>query len=315
MTKENNSTTSFYGINWDTVNGPLAIRMTNDYLFRALLQRNNIVLKALIASLLHLNIQNITSVKITNPIELGDAVDDKNFILDIKVELNENAVINLEMQVINEGDWAERSLCYLCRAFDNLNQGEKYKNVKPAFQIGLLDFSLFENQKEFYSTYHMRNDKTHELYSDKLTLSVLNLTQINLATPEDKHYNIDYWAKLFKATTWEELKMLAKSNQYMEEAAATVYRLTQEDKIRLQCEAREDYYRRTPLLETYETQKLENQQLHAKNQQLGSENQQLSSENQQLSSKNQQLSSEIQQLSSELERLKQKLAEQNTKPD
>lgn len=109
--------------------------------------------------------------------------------------------------------------------------------------------------------------------------------------------------------------MLAKSNQYMEEAAATVYRLTQEDKIRLQCEAREDYYRRTPLLETYETQKLENQQLHAKNQQLGSENQQLSSENQQLSSKNQQLSSEIQQLSSELERLKQKLAEQNTKPD
>ena len=39
--------------------------------------------------------------------------------------------------------------------------------------------------------------------------------------------------------------MLAHENNDIQEAVATVYQLTQEEKIRQQCEAREDYYRRT----------------------------------------------------------------------
>lgn len=39
--------------------------------------------------------------------------------------------------------------------------------------------------------------------------------------------------------------MLAKNNQYIEDAVTTVRQLTQDEKIRQQCEAREDYYRRT----------------------------------------------------------------------
>lgn len=38
--------------------------------------------------------------------------------------------------------------------------------------------------------------------------------------------------------------MLAQKDKYIEEASATIYELSQEEKIRLQCEAREDYYRR-----------------------------------------------------------------------
>ena len=37
--------------------------------------------------------------------------------------------------------------------------------------------------------------------------------------------------------------MLAQNNKYIEEASATVYQLSQEERIRLKCEAREDYYR------------------------------------------------------------------------
>lgn len=37
--------------------------------------------------------------------------------------------------------------------------------------------------------------------------------------------------------------MLAQKNQCIGEAAETIYQLSQEEKIRLQCEAREDYYR------------------------------------------------------------------------
>ena len=59
--------------------GKLTIPMTNDYLFRALLQQNNKVLTGLIASLLHLPPSEITSVEITNPIVLGESTNDKTF--------------------------------------------------------------------------------------------------------------------------------------------------------------------------------------------------------------------------------------------
>lgn len=110
-------------------------------------------------------------------------------------------------------------------------------------QIGLLDYTLFPEYPEFYTTYEFRNVKNYHLYSDKLRLCVLNLSRIDLATEEDRQYQIDYWASLFKSATWEEIKMLAKDNNYISDAASTVYRLSQEEMIRLQCEAREDYYR------------------------------------------------------------------------
>ena len=102
-----------------------------------------------------------------------------------------------------------------------------------------------------------------------MRLSVLNLTRIDLATKEDKRYHLDYWASLFKATTWEELKMIAKQDDFINEASATVYQLSQEEMIRLQCEAREDFYRRQRSVQhTLDNQKdmLERQNLTIKNQ-------------------------------------------------
>ena len=223
--------------------GALIVPMTNDYLFRALLQRNNLVLKGLICALLHMKEADISSVIITNPIRLGDSIDNKTFVLDINVILNQHHIINLEMQVVNLNNWQDRSLSYLARNFDHLKKGEDYKLTHPVIQIGLLDYTLFPEHPEFYSTYQFLNVKNHTLYSDKWRISVLDLSRIDLATEEDRQYQLDYWAALFKAKTWEELQMLAQNNHYFKEASETVYELTQEERIRQQCLAREDYNR------------------------------------------------------------------------
>ena len=111
-------------------------------LFRALLQKNNRVLKGLIASLLHMKMEDIQSVIIKNEIILGKHIPDKAFILDIRVLMNDNSIINLEMQVVDQCNWVERSMSYLCRCFDNLVKGDDYINAKPVVQIGLLDYTL-----------------------------------------------------------------------------------------------------------------------------------------------------------------------------
>ena len=104
--------------------GVIQYNMTNDYMFRYILQKNEKVLRGLICALLHLKPENILSVEIQNPIDLSKNITGKDFVLDIKVLLNNNQLINLEMQVKNEFNWADRSLTYLCRAFDQLQSGQ-----------------------------------------------------------------------------------------------------------------------------------------------------------------------------------------------
>ena len=222
--------------------------MTNDYMFRYILQKNKKVLLGLICALLHLKPECILSVEIQNPIDLSKNITGKDFVLDIKVLLNNNQLINLEMQVKNEFNWAERSLTYLCRAFDQLQSGQEYEETLPVIHIGFTNFTLFPDTPEFYATYRMINIKNHsQVYSDKFTLSVVDLTQIDKATEDDKASKLDYWARLFKAKTWEELQMLAQKDEYLQEAAASI-RIANEAEI-VQCIAREDAERRERTLE------------------------------------------------------------------
>ncbi|MCM1254262.1 MAG: PD-(D/E)XK nuclease family transposase, partial [Clostridium sp.] len=161
---------------------------------------------------------------------------------DINVTLNNFSHINLEMQVTGRLIWSNRSVSYLCRSFDMLNHGQDYTKVKPVIHIGFLDYTLFNDCPEFYATYKLLNVKNHHLYSDNLTLSVVDLSHIELATDDDKEHHIDCWAKLFKATTWEEIKMLAAKDQYINEASKTIFQLSAADQILKRCRDREEYY-------------------------------------------------------------------------
>ena len=225
---------------WRNATGKIDYQMTNDYMFRMVLQSNNNVLKGLISSMMHVPVNDIESVEIVNPIELGKHIDDKDFILDVKVRLNNNSIINLEMQVTDYSNWTNRSLSYLCRTFDNIQKGEDYNSAIPVTHIGFLDYDLFPDELEFYSKYMLRNMKTGKIYNDKFSLCVLSLKQINLATYEDRKWHIDEWARLFKATTWEELKMIAEKDKVYSEAANSIYIQNSDETVRAMCEARQE---------------------------------------------------------------------------
>lgn len=300
--------------------GKMPYSLTNDYFFRATLQRSKGGLKGLICAILGLKPEEILSVEITNPIELGKSIHAKDFILDIRILLNNHTTINMEMQVLNLGNWPERSLGYLCRSFDSLNKGDDYIETKPVIQVCFLDFTLFKDAPEFFSKYMFMNVKSHLIYSDKLKLFVVDLTQIDIATEDDKLRGIDNWARLFKATTWEEIKMLAKNDNFLAEAAETAYQLSTEETIRMQCEAREDFYRqqryiqkKLEKLELMESLEQKNCELQKNNSELQKNNSELQKSNAEkdftIAEKDRALSAKDE----EIARLKAMLDVQNTK--
>ncbi len=226
---------------YEEATGATSYGLTNDYMFRAVFQNNELAQKGLIASVLHMNPNDIRSVDIRNPIKLGEQIDDKEFVLDIEVLLNNNHVINLEMQMTNQLNWQDRSLSYLCRSFDQLYKGDDYSEAKPATHIGFLNFTPFPDTPEFNSCYKPLNIKNHCLYSSKFSLHMVDLTHIELATEEDKSWKIDYWARLFTAKTWEDVKMIAEKDKYMKAAAEEMYVLSADGLIEQRCRARDDY--------------------------------------------------------------------------
>ena len=72
-----NTNSSNINIDFQNATGNIPFNMTNDYMFRAVLQKNNKVLRGLICSLLQLKEEDVYSVTITNPIILGDALEDR----------------------------------------------------------------------------------------------------------------------------------------------------------------------------------------------------------------------------------------------
>ena len=245
--------------------GALKYSMTNDYLFRMVLQRDKETLINLICSLLHLTRDQVIDAVIDNPIEPGASITIKEYQLDIVVILNSNVTINLEMQVVNYHNWDMRSLSYLCRKFDSIARGEDYSAAHSVYHISFLDFTLFEKHPEFYAKYQMRNAADGYLYTDKFNLFVLELNHIYMATKEDKYYGIDVWASLFKATTWEEIKMITQNNPSMNSTAEAIFMSTADRKILEQCRIREDNIAH----EKYQTEKIKS---------LTSENESLTAE-------------------------------------
>lgn len=242
---------SFTSLSSDTIfseqleaaTGQIDYTLLNDYMFHIVLQNNEPVLRGLVSSLLHLPPAEILSIQIMNPILPGEAISNKEFVLDIQIFPNNNTYLNLELQVENEGNWPDRSLSYLCRSFDQLYRGQTYETALPTIHIGILDYDLFPESPAFYTKNMIMNTITHKVFNDKFILSVLCLTQRNLATEEDRLWQIDTWAELFKAKTWEDIKMIAQTNHTLTNAAESLFQYNGDDMIRQRCLAREDYER------------------------------------------------------------------------
>lgn len=222
--------------------GKIPYTFLNDYMFRVILQKHKNVLRSIVCACLKLDAGDVQDIVVQNPIELGEAIDDKTFILDINVLLNNNTIINLEMQVLDLKDWPERSLSYLARSYDNVAKGDEYINVKPVYHIGFLNYTIFPEYPEFFAKYRMMNIKNHNVYTTKFNLYVVDLTKIELATQEDVDTGLVYWTQVFKAKTWEELRQMAERNQELQEATEALYVYNQDEIVKEKCRARQDYY-------------------------------------------------------------------------
>lgn len=101
-----------------------------------------------------------------------------------------------------------------------------------------VDFCFKEIMKEeFYSCFHLREDTSHMLYTDKMEIHILELPKLKKNIyPEADLLN---WARFFSAEEKEEFEKMAEKNGYIQKAYETLQDISADELKRLEYEARE----------------------------------------------------------------------------
>ena len=103
--------------------------LTSDYVFKRVFAReeNNSMLKDFLEAILNIH---INKVEVKNPELTPNMADEKLGILDLKLDIDNERVVDVEMQVSNEHNIKERSSTYLSKlAAEQLKVKQNYKEL------------------------------------------------------------------------------------------------------------------------------------------------------------------------------------------
>lgn len=177
---------------------------------------NERVRRQFIADVLDIPVESIKSAKLVNPFLRKNFRKQKQSILDVILELNNEIKVNAELQIRFQKHWKNRQLFYLAKMYtEDLQKGEDYGRLKRCISIGILDFNLTEDA-EYHSVYRLRDQKGREL------TDLFEIHTIELRKQLDGHDRMDDWIRLFNAESREELDMIVARNGSMREAVETL---------------------------------------------------------------------------------------------
>ena len=260
--------------------GTIRFTLRNDVLFRMVMGRSAEGLKGLVCCLKGLDPEKVRSVEIMNPIDLNKNIGDKEIILDIRVCMNDEELLDIELQMYYDPKWEARSLLYAFRTFDSLKSGESYNNLKPVTLIVITNQESVPEHPRFCRNVHLVEDHDGYVYSNMFSITEVNLHSIELATEDDKKNGLERWARMFLAETWEELYSTARNNPAMEEVAENMYSANSSDDDRYLLEARERAMLERKTIEEYlEQQKQKTEELKQQAEAQAQENEELEQQN------------------------------------
>jgi len=163
------------------------------------------LLKHLVAALLDIALESIEQFDVRNPEMPPQLMGDKFCRLDINMMVNGQR-IDLEIQIANQGHYAERVMLYWAREFSTaLPAGQSYALLPRTMIISIIDFDLFDCL-EYHSFFQLLEVKRHTLLSDKMGFHFFELKKV----PEDVSDKDDLllWLSLFRAETAEDLERI-----------------------------------------------------------------------------------------------------------
>ena len=133
--------------------------------------------------------------------------------VDLLVELEDKKKIHIEIQVVHQDFYAERSIFYASRLNgQQLYRGEGYGEIQPLICIHILLFNLFDDRRALHS-FHFREDLTYEILSKQLNLVFVEINKVLL--DNNLSENVVHWMNFIRNPN-EEREMLEHDDSFKE---------------------------------------------------------------------------------------------------
>ena len=206
--------------------------LLDDYIFKRTFTRDdsNGILRDLLESILKIKIKNVLVLNSEIP---KDLLDEKASRLDIRAEIDNERIINIEMQVKYQSDIEKRSTLYMSKNISTqIKIAEKYGLLKPSIVINILNFNRYR-RNSYHSVAHMKFEKTskeeyvdlgynpeEETATDVLEMHFIELPKFIKKNPEAKT-KLEQWLWLI-AGREDKIKMSKLDNPEVKKAMKLV---------------------------------------------------------------------------------------------
>ena len=213
-------------------NQPNKLPLTSDIVFKRVFSKeeNKDLLQSLLESILGTKIK---SIEIKNPEMPPNLLDVKAGTLDLKVAINEDTIIDVEMQVGNENNIDDRETRYLvAMSNDQLKKGELYTQVRKLITISILKFNFYK-RNSFLNIAHMKFENSkpevyvdmgynreEEILTDKLEMITIELPKFQKQNPSIES-TLNQWLWMILGEE-EKIKMAVKKNKEIKKAVEIV---------------------------------------------------------------------------------------------
>ena len=224
--------------------------LTSDYVFKRIFAReeNNSMLKDFLESILNIH---INKVEVKNPELTPNMADEKLGILDLKLDIDNERIVDVEMQVSNENNIRESTSTYLSKlAAEQLKARQDYKELKKIITINILKFKCLE-RNSYHSIAKMKFEDTNpiefvdmgyeneeENATNTFEMHFIELPKFKMKNPECDT-KLAQWLWLIDGSEEEKVKESAKENEEINKTIEELNKISQDPEEVARYEERE----------------------------------------------------------------------------
>ena len=210
------------------------LKPKNDIVFQSLFNQNNEkITKAFVQALIE---EKIDKIVINQDKELlREKPDDKLGILDLQVDVNDNEKIDVEIQLIEKENFADRLLFYFSKMYGReIKRGDAYNKAKRVVLIAIIDFklALTETIKEIETEWKLREKNRPELtLTNSIEIRIIELEKVRKFYGKNKNNIKAQWMLFLDDPNSKEVREIMEKNEEIKEATVVVKQMSEDEKM------------------------------------------------------------------------------------
>ena len=204
------------------------ITLRNDYAFKRVfgVEENKDVLQDLLKCILDIQPEDIAGLELLDKELHKDLISDKTGVLDVKLRLKNNTIIDIEIQNRWNSEFVQRTIFYWAKMYtENLKTSEVYTKLPKCITINIVGEG-FDLNNLIHSEYNVIEKHINDRLSDELEIHFLNLAKVKEQQEnfeqDEKKKKLYNWLKFIETDNSEVREMLAENSEMMRKANSTI---------------------------------------------------------------------------------------------